>query len=222
MQKNNLIHINQKLSFIGFRIAYDSTDFDLKPIDKVNLDIERTLIDAAYLAMDDFRVLSILMTWVKVHGEYVIVEKFFKLAKIAMKERGHNPVINGIAVWGSLCKQTKWTRYIYKSKKNEFLVDKEISKLTANYKGYKADWLKLGVKVPLKLIRIREADVYTAKELAKNNLQFRNRLIIGSSWRSDIVTAIDYGLTNPYMISKTIGCSYEPAHRVFREYNLTK
>ncbi|MBI2606730.1 MAG: hypothetical protein HYW49_11695 [Deltaproteobacteria bacterium] len=216
------IHINQKMWFIGFRIGYTSDDHALSSFDRASVDIERTLIDAAYEARSDFRILSVLMSWIKVHGEYVIVEKFFKFAKHEQDKRGHNPVINGIAVWGTLCKQTKWARYVSRSPEDEYLVDPELTDLSAEFRGYKQDWLRLGVKVPLKMIRIREDDVFSPKELVQGNLQFRNRLIIGSAWRSDIVTAIEYGLENPTVISKTLGCSYEPALRIFKEYRLAK
>ena len=52
------------------------------------------------------------------------------------------------------------------------------------------------------------------------NRQYRNRYLYGPSWRADIVTAIESGATSPAEIVRRLGCSYEPAHRVFREYAL--
>ena len=58
------------------------------------------------------------------------------------------------------------------------------------------------------------------KELAHDTQQCRNRLLYGASWRADIIAAIEQGAANPFIISKTLGCSYEPAHRIFREYQI--
>ena len=71
-------------------------------------------------------------------------------------------------------------------------------------------------------LRIREDDVLPPAVLAKKNKQYRNRLLYGPSWRADIITAIENGAKNPTEISKSIGCSYEPAYRVFTEYSLAK
>ena len=60
----------------------------------------------------------------------------------------------------------------------------------------------------------------TTERLIQKNLQYRNRLLFGASWRADIITAIQMGMKTPYEISKKIGCSYEPAYRIFKEYAL--
>jgi hypothetical protein len=56
--------------------------------------------------------------------------------------------------------------------------------------------------------------------LAAVNLQHRNRYPYGPSWRADIVTAIESGLDSPAAIARRVGCSYEPAHRVPREWRV--
>jgi hypothetical protein len=60
------------------------------------------------------------------------------------------------------------------------------------------------------------------EELLKINLQFRNRLIYGANWRADIITAIQMGIDNPNKIKELIGCSYEPANRIFKEYSMAR
>ncbi len=224
MSKNasKILSLNQRMRFIGIRIVYDEADLNLSGHEKLQCDIEKTLIDAAYEAKNDFRLLSLLMSWLTVHGDYVIVEKLFKLAKLAEKDREHNPIMNGFAVCGTINGYLRFKRYVSKSPQDEFLIDQDTTESFGTYQGYKQDWSSLGVKVPLKMIRIRETDVLSAEELARFNLQFRNRLLVGASWRADILTAVDLGIQSATEISKTLGCSYEPAHRVLKEYSVVK
>lgn len=214
--------LNQRMKAIGFRIGYEGSDVIVPKEDRFQFDIEKTLIDAAYEAKTDYRILSLLMTWISVHGDRVILEKLFKLAASALKERGHNPIINGIAVWGAICGYTRFKRYISHSKQDEFLIEQEMTESFEQYQGLKEDWKKNGVKVPLKMIRIREDDVLSSEDLARTNLQYRNRLLVGASWRADILTAIDLGLKTATEISRKTGCSYEPAHRVLKEITLAR
>ena len=70
-------------------------------------------------------------------------------------------------------------------------------------------------------LRIRPNDVLSVEPLARSNRQYRNRLLYGASWRADIITAIEDGAQTATEISRQVGCSYEPAHRVRREYSIT-
>ncbi len=79
---------------------------------------------------------------------------------------------------------------------------------------------KIGIMIPEGSLRIRDKDVLPAEILLKKNMQFKNRLLFGANWRADIITAIEWGMENPNRISKLLGCSYEPANRIFREYML--
>ena len=212
------VSLNQRLQFIGFRITYQTEDIPLGRNEMFQCDIEITLLDAAYVAQNDGRLRSLLFSWFSVHADRVIAEKFFKLAGKAESTRGHNPVVNALAVFCTLRGHHRFKKFIKKTPENEFLLDQEESESFAKIQGYKEDWIVYGVKVPKKLIRIRPEDVLTIQELSKQNLQFKNRLLIGSSWRADIITAIEWGAKTPAEIKRRIGCSYEPAHRVFHEY----
>jgi len=219
------ISIEQKLRNIGFRIAVNDKIEGLTNKQLLSdFDIERTLIEVAYVIKNeaDYRLLSILLTWVKVFGEYVIVEKFKKLSKQIVKERGQNSILNGIAVWGFINKQTKWKTLIENSELNSYLVDVALTKSSEKFHGFKKDWLKFGVKVPENMLRERATDVFSLEELAAKNLQFRNRLLFGACWRSDIIMALELGISKPSEIEKILECSHEPAIRISKEYRIAK
>lgn len=219
---NKPLSLDRKLKAVGFRLVISEKETTLSSNEQNECDIERTLVNAAFEAMSDGRIRSILFTWFKVHGERVITDKFFRVAKAAEVTRGHNPIINALAVFAVISGHHKFKGYIKKTKSNEYLVSKEVSESFKSVQGFKEDFLEYGVKVPSKMIRIRESDVLTVEELATQNLQYCNRIFIGASWRADIITAIELGAASPTEIKNSIGCSYEPAHRVFREYMLLK
>lgn len=213
---------NQKLKYIGCRILHNDGLVNYKNINPLDIDIEETILQACYASETDLRLLSILATWMSVHGDYIIVEKFYKKLKVFETIYGHRPsTINLIAVQVLLSGSTKWKKWITShSKKSEFPVNEKLLISSIDFQGYNEDFKKHGVKIPKNFLRIREDDVLTTSELVKLNLQFKNRLIFGSSWRADIMTAIEAGVENPSKIAKLIGCSYEPAHRVFNEMKI--
>ena len=122
---SNVVPLDQRLRFIGFRISYHVKDVTLGGTELFQCDIEKTLIDAAYEAIEDGRIRSLLFSWIKVHGERVNVEKFFKLSEKAQEKMGHNPIINGIAVFASTLGLNRYKKYVERSKKNEYLIGQD-------------------------------------------------------------------------------------------------
>lgn len=218
------LSLNQKLLLCGFRISIKNPEIPDKNLSCFDFDLEETLILSAYEAENDFRLLSLLATWITVHGEYVIVEKFFKKLKEFEKYRGSTPtVLNLLAAVAVEAGSSKWKKWITcSSQKPEYPVNEALLKSSIEYQGYNEDLASYGILVPAKFLRIRTEDVFSIEELAKNNRQYRNRLIYGASWRADIISAIEIGLQNPSIIARTIGCSYEPSHRIFQEYSLAR
>jgi hypothetical protein len=202
---------------IGFRLA--SMDENGGNPDPWNVDIESTILELIGSFTDDYRLASVLMSWIKVHGNYVIVEKLIKLRSQASKESGESfPWMTLIAAWAVECGYYKWRKLIKAEHGPLYLYDPEMTESVILRKG-SIPWLDaLGFRVPQSSLRIRETDVLTPKELVEHNGQYRNRYLYGPSWRADIVTAIQRGITSPAEISRVVGCSYEPAYRISREY----
>jgi len=202
--------LDQKLSYIGLQIF--STH--LKPT-KEWIDIENTLHEASLEVSRDTRLLSLLCSWVSVHGDYVIIEKLMKLQK-----KNFSPWLVAIAICASNIGFHKWKRLIQKQKKTYALVDQDLALSSIGLKGEEPNFRNKGFLVPKGSIRIRASDAVISERLVKNNPQYRNRLLFGASWRADIITAIQKGMKTPYEIAKKLGCSYEPAHRIYKEYSL--
>jgi len=204
------ISLDQKLQFIGIQIlATKKLRLDSW------IDIENTLHQASLEVTHDGRLFSLLCSWVSVHGDYVIIEKLMKLQK-----KNNSPWLVALAICAFNLGFHQWKRLIKKQKEIFALVDVDLAKSSIALKGEEPNFRQYGFLIPRNIIRLRSKDAQTIERLVKKNAQYRNRLLFGASWRADIITAIEKGMKTPYEISKAIGCSYEPAHRIFKEYRL--
>lgn len=202
--------LDQKLIYIGIQLSgVSSTNYTEW------IDIEKTLFEATLEITNDTRLFSLLCSWVSIHGNYVIIEKLMKLNK-----KQNSPWLIALAIFASNIGMHRWSRLIKKQKIIFALVDADLASSSILINGEEPNFKKFGFLIPKKTIRVRASDTNTQEALVKKNLQYRNRLLFGASWRADIITAIQVGMKNPYQIAKTLGCSYEPAHRIFKEYTL--
>ena len=213
------LSLNNKLSAVGFRLSLRNAR---KPTRKelALIDIENTLIEAARAVPQDSKLFSLLCSWVLVHGDYVIVEKLFKKTKQLEPSDVAKDWIMALAVFAKSRGYHNWGRWTKKLRKPLYAFDRELTLSAIARKSAMKDFEKYGIYIPEGSLRVRADDALTPTELAQDNRQYRNRLLYGASWRADIITAIQLGGLNPFAISKSLGCSYEPAHRVFREYQI--
>lgn len=207
----NKLSLNQKLSVIGIRLANTST----KVPKKVWIDIEQTLYEASLEVENDSRLFMLLCSWVKAHGEHVIVEKLMKFQKNA-----ESKWLIALAIYAVDQKYHKWRGLVKKLKGKHALSTIDIAQQAIDFKGKENSFYEKGFLIPKGSIRTRASDVATKEKLIKENLQYKNRFLYGANWRSDIITAIEAGYENPYRITKAIGCSYPSVHRVFNDYKL--
>ena len=198
-------NLNTSLARIGFRISSKDIDNDTKDY----VDLEETIIRALYEAKTDGRLLSLIFSWQKIFGEYLITEKFFKVRDRYEIKSGANHLINAFCAYSLHIG-------LHKYKTVQFLLREAPAAIKASGA---VPWLKeINILCPNSHFILKEESIMTVKELVKFNLQFRNRLLYGANWRADIITSIQSGAKNPSQIKKIIGCSYEPANRIFKQY----
>jgi hypothetical protein len=207
-------NLNNSLSQIGFRISSN----DINQQSDKYIDIEETIIKALYVAKDDGRLLSLIFSWQKFNGEFLITEKFFKLRDKYQKILGPNILINAFCAYSVYLGLHKYKKGSVRLKKEQYL----LREAPAAVKSAGAvPWLKeINILCPNTHFTLKMESVMPPSELVKYNLQFKNRLIYGANWRADIITAIQMGIENPSQIKELIGCSYEPANRIFKQYLL--
>lgn len=146
--------------------------------------IEDTLLFASLAGMEqhDFRVLSILCTWLDIHSRWINADRLVEIAFAA------SPRVR--LFWAAF---GNWKRK-----------DRRFSRLAALHKGPRKDLLTEGqdfqirrfgedprfeggpLRVDAKLLRDRPLDVLTPSELASAHSSYRWRIIIGPSYRADL------------------------------------
>jgi hypothetical protein len=210
--------LDDRLRAIGFRIASGSEQSP--PAD---VDIERTLLEAVKEVPRDGRLASLLLSWVKVHGEFVVVEKLKKLAgRLEKAERGLTTWLAALAAFAVEEGDARWKVLMRRAGEAVYLFPKDVTDSAVRMKG-SVDWLaKINFIVPKESLRIREQDVLAPQELIRISRQYRNRYLYGPSWRADIASAMERGLRTPAAIARDVGCSYEPAYRVYHQLALAR
>ena len=151
--------------------------------------LEDTLHFAAIEGMErgDLRVLSVLVTWFGVHHARVNVDRLTKLVADHAPPRAR-------ALWSALATwQAKDRRY---------------ARLAAQHRGERVDLLATGtdfqisrhgedprftstcLRVPANVLRDRAEDVLSPEELAHRHPTYRQRLMMGPSYRADLWAAL--------------------------------
>jgi len=204
--------LSGQLAAIGMRLAGAGASPR-----KLSVDIEQVLLDAAAQARSDGRLLSLLFSWVDVHAEHVIVEKLRKRLR-ASGDADARLTVSALAAYAVNRGRHKWQKLIDAPKEPCCLSASRTAESAIRLKGAEPWLSEHNILAAKGSLRVRPADVLSVEEMTRVHLQYRNRLLYGASWRADIITAIQEGAKTATEISRRVGCSYEPAHRVRREY----
>jgi hypothetical protein len=196
----------QMLSSIGISVVTN------KKIEKFT-DIEATLSAAIEQIPCDLRLLSLILSWVNLHGDKVNIERIDKMVK-----NSRPPWLSLVARFAVSKKYYRWKKLIVIS--NEILSNGDLlsNQKRAELKG-EEEWSRdSGFIIPQGSEPTETKYILAPNQLAKINQHYFNKLLYGPNWRSDIATAIESGAKNPYQAAKLCGCSYEPAHRIFADF----
>lgn len=198
---------------IGMNLAVEP-DFEAE--------IEDTLAFAAELGMEgsDFRVLALLTTWIGIHSSYVNLERLIRITT------GH-PSTRVRAYFAAV---GQWLGK-----------DRRFVRLQRLYEGPSVDVLRVGtafqiarrgedprfvgscLRVPDGTLRDRPADVMDPVALARRHAGYRNRVLLGPSWRADIWTALEREPDQTVAdVARRVGCSFATAWLVARDFALLR
>lgn len=195
-------------------------NFACEPNNKAN--IEDTLIHAAELGMDggDLRVLSVLTTWFGVHHTHINADR---LVRIIASHTSIRVQAYGAAVATWLAK------------------DRRFARLASNYAGPIIDVLPVGtdfqiarrgaderfkdsvLRVPSGTLRDRPSDVAAPETLVQLHPGYRNRVLMGPSWRADVWTELE---REPNLsvaeVARRAYCSFSTAWQIAQDFKLVR
>lgn len=205
---------------ITARMAGIGMNFAAEP--ERDADLESTLVYASQLGMDDgdLRVLSVLTTWLGVHHPHVNADRLVRLARAETSERVR-------AYWAAIA--------LWLAK------DRRLARLRSSYRGPRVDLLPVGtdfqmkrrgedprfldskLRVPSGTLRDRAEDVLPPETLARRHAGYRNRLLIGPTWRADVWTVLE---RTPKLsvaeVARRARCSFATAWQVCQDFKVLR
>ena len=185
-------------------------------------DIESTLLHASALGMDegDLRVLAVLTTWLGVHHTRVNADRLVRLV-------GAHPSARARAYWAAIA---TWLKK-----------DRRLGRLASEYDGAPIDLLPTGtefqikrrgeddrftgsyLRVPKGTLRDRRQDVLSPEVLVRRHAGYRNRVLMGPSFRADVWTALDQAPDLSIAdIARKASCSFATAWQAAQDYRLLR
>jgi len=189
---------------------------------EVDADIESTLVFASVAGMDedDLRVLSVLTTWLGVHHAHVNADRLVRLVSEQPSERVR-------AYWASIA------AWLHK--------DRRLARLSALYDGAAVDLLPAGtelqiqrrgedprfvgskLRAPSGTLRDRATDVLAPDVLVRRHAGYRNRVLMGPSFRADVWTVLE---KNPGLsvadVARRAACSFATAWQAVQDFRLLR
>jgi len=212
---------SQSLNFDLIRIGF-KLQFSKEPeVSTYFVDIEKTLVRAILeiVEKDDGRLLSLVTSWLVVHHRQVNIGKLAKYVNGITNNQPAAIVMKALVNYIAQKKYPAWRKSVHKiqAEGSFAFFNREVSSFDTSARSTTVEEFRVcGFYTTITSLRIRESDIETPEELAKLNHQYANRLLVGSNWRSDIVTLKQQGYESPYAIAKELGLSYSSVHEAYR------
>jgi hypothetical protein len=184
--------------------------------------IEDVLISASVNGMeeDDLRTLAVLVTWIGIHNSWINADRLLRAVH-------SQPSTRVRAFWAAI------GHWLGK--------DRRLARLTMVYQGPRLDLLPTGtdfqirrrgedprfadspLRVPGGVVRDRPADVLSPRELTKRHRTYRQRVLMGPSYRADMWAALESQppLSGAALARHTYG-SFATAWQVKHDWELLK
>lgn len=197
--------LTRKLIGIGFKLGGRA---------EYNSNIEDCLIAACIEGVTgDYRTLSLLTDWIFIHFRYINVDRLFRALKTISDDRV-KCYFSAIGFHFRKEYSYKKLTSVYSGKKILLGDDSFLLKRNGEDERFKGSKLI----VPAKLLRSRSSDISTSEELAKIHKDYFYRVLIGPSYRADMISSF---LRNPSispseLAKKTYG-SFASAWEIIRE-----
>lgn len=196
---------------IGMNFAAEATP---------NVNIEDTLLFASEVGMleGDLRVLGILVQWLETHQEHINADRLVRVV------RGHTEArlrAFWAAVGAWLGKDRRFARLekLYEGEPVQLLPVGNDFQITR--RGEDPRFAGTSLLVPAGTLRQRTADVLSTTALARTHAGYRNRVLMGPTWRADVWTALE---ANPDLSAAAAArrayCAFATAWQVKRDFDL--
>lgn len=185
-----------------------------------NPNIEDILFSASYagLERDDLRVLSVLVTWIGVHSEFINADRLWRAVRRDASVRVR-AFWSAIGHWRSKDRRFGKLASVYSSDRISLLGSGQ--EFQIKRKGEDVRFGTGPLVVPAGVLRDRPGDVETPASLVKHHNGYRARVMMGPSYRADMwaMLELEPGLSTAELARRTYG-SFATAWQVKRDFEL--
>ena len=203
--------LTKKLIGIGFKIDGEG---------EKNPNIEDVLIAAATEGMNrDFRILSLLTDWFSIHHKYVNIDRLIRALKQTNNSRAKS-YFSAIGKWLEKHNGFKKLSKIYRGEPVLLGLTKDYQFLIKR-NGEDERFIESKLRVAKGTLRTRPEDILPQEELAKIHSDYYFRVLIGPSYRADMVSLFsrNSSLTASQLAKQTYG-SFATAWDVMKDLSL--
>jgi len=183
--------------------------------------IEDVLFSAAQEGVlgEDYRVLGLLVDWFEVHSRMVNVDRLCRLV-MTLEEEKLKRFWVAIAQWLSNDVRFKKIQKLYRFKTSADLLSTGTEFLIKRH-GWDERFKDTVLRVPNQTLRRRLGDILSPKELAKKNLFYRFRVLLGPIYRADLWAHLDRNDSISTAELARLGyANFATAWAVKRDFNL--
>ena len=182
--------------------------------------IEETLVHASAVGMDghDLSVLAVLTSWIGVHYRHINADRLVRCLSEHPSERVHT-YWAAVACW--LSKDRRFARLakLHDGPPVDLLpvgTDFQIAR-----RGEDERFVGSPLRVPAGSLRDRPADVLSPGALVRRHAGYRNRVIMGPTWRADVWTVLEKEPgVSVAEAARRAGCSFATAWQVVQDFRL--
>jgi hypothetical protein len=189
---------------------------------KANADIEGTLLHSSVLGMTegDLRVLAVLTTWFGVHHTHVNADRLVRLVSAHPSERVR-AYWAAVATW--LAKDRRFGRLsrVYSGPPVDLLATG--TDFQVKRRGEDERFTRSTLRVPKGTLRDRHEDVLPPEVLVQRHAAYRNRVLMGPSFRADVWTALEQAPELSIAdVARKASCSFATAWQATQDYRLLR
>ena len=185
-------------------------------------EIESTLLHASVLGMEDgdLRVLAVLSTWLGMHHAHVNADRLVRLVGAHPSERVR-AYWSAIALWLKKDRRLARLRGAHEGAPIELLPTG--TEFQVKRRGEDERFAASILRVPKGTLRDRHEDVASPEVLVRHHAGYRNRVLMGPSFRADVWTAIQRA---PHLsiadLARKASCSFATAWQAVQDYRLLR
>lgn len=189
---------------------------------EADADIESTLVHASALGMDegDLRVLGVLTTWLGVHHTRVNADRLVRLVCAHPSERVR-AYWAAVATWLEKDRRLVRLGQAHEGAPIELLPTGNAFQLKRRGEDERFAGSKL--RVPKGTLRDRLDDVLPPEALVRRHAGYRNRVLMGPSFRADVWTALEHAPDLSIAdLARKASCSFATAWQAAQDYRLLR